>query len=194
METIRFRDALNNPKIRSVLVNHIKAGKVFVYPTDTIYGIGCNAEIEACVEKIRQAKGRPSDKNFSVIAPGKSWIWKVADLSKINMSFADSLLPGPYTIIVKARHGAPESVVSAEQKTIGIRLPKCDFAGLIAEAGVPFVTTSVNLSGGEPITKVSDIPESMRYAIDFCIDAGKISGLPSRVFDLTTDDIKIRRY
>jgi len=194
MKVVKLSDVLRNSQTRKKVIEDMKIGKIFVYPTDTIYGIGCSAEVLDSVEKIEKAKGRESGKKFSVIAPGEEWIWKHADMSKANMLFADSLLPGPYTIVVKARPNAPVAVVSFEDKSMGIRIPKHPIAEIIKEAGIPFISTSVNLSGEKPVSSIDEIPEEIKSITDWAIDAGRISGLPSRVFDLRGNDVKILRY
>ncbi|NOX71146.1 MAG: threonylcarbamoyl-AMP synthase [Candidatus Micrarchaeota archaeon] len=191
MIIIKLKDALGSR--RKEVISAIKEGKVIVYPTDTIYGIGCNAENATSVEKIRNLKGKDRDKPFSVIAPSFEWVENNATATGENLSFARSLLPGPYTVIMKAKPSAPKSVVSGK-KTIGIRIPASDFTSIVTEAGVPFVTTSVNLTGEEPIRRISEIPEKMKSGIDIAIDAGEIDELASRIFDITGKDVKIVRY
>ncbi len=189
MESLKLSSVVKDESVRKRVVAAIRTGKVLIYPTDTIYGIGCNAEIGASVDRIRDAKGRDGAKNFSVIAPGKEWIWKNAKLSDVNRDLADKLLPGPYTIIAAAAGSAPKPVVS-EDKTIGIRLPRHDFTKVIEEAGVPFVTTSVNLMDKSPARSLKEVPEAVRKMTDIAIDDGVIDGQASRLFDFRTDEVK----
>jgi len=193
MKVVKLATVLHKPAIRKKIVDGMRHGDILVYPTDTIYGTGCNAEIPGSVEKIKKAKGREPGRQFSVIAPGKEWVWKHADISKANRQFADEILPGPYTIVVKAKANAPKAIVSSE-KSMGVRLPNNPFTKIIEEAGIPFVSTSVNLSGTEPVSSIKDIPAEIRSMADWAIDAGKISGLASRVFDLRTDNVKVLRH
>lgn len=192
METVKLTDVLKKPELRKKIVNGIKAGKIFIYPTDTIYGIGCNAESAQSVEKISDMKGREERKTFSVIAPGKEWIWSHASISSVNKALIDKMLPGPYTIIVAANNRSPKAVVSPE-KTIGVRIPRHPFADIVEETGVPLVTTSVNLKDEPPVTKITNIPEQIKKSVDFIVDAGTIEGSPSRIFDMRTEDVKILR-
>ncbi|MBN2331193.1 MAG: threonylcarbamoyl-AMP synthase [Candidatus Aenigmarchaeota archaeon] len=193
MRVVKLSEVLGKPPVRREAIDAMRNGMIFIYPTDTIYGIGCNAERAESVSRIAEAKGRESGKRFSVIAPGKGWIWKNASLSAANKKLADSILPGPYTIIVKAGPSAPKAVVSGE-KSMGVRIPSHPVSGLVEQAGIPFVTTSVNVSGEEHAGSVRDIPEKIKGITDWVIDAGRIGGLASRVFDLRTDDVKILRY
>jgi tRNA threonylcarbamoyl adenosine modification protein (Sua5/YciO/YrdC/YwlC family) len=190
MEILRLGDVLKKADVRRKVLAGIKAGRIFVYPTDTIYGIGCNAEDAGAIDKIRNAKGRDETKVFSVIAPGKDWIRTHADVSKANMDLICKLLPGPYTMILDANSKSPKPVVSAE-KSLGVRIPRHPFTGIVEEAGVPFVSTSVNLRGEPPVTKISGIPNGMKGSVDIAIDAGTIEGNPSRIFDMRADDVKV---
>ncbi|MBN2101966.1 MAG: threonylcarbamoyl-AMP synthase [Candidatus Aenigmarchaeota archaeon] len=191
MEIIRLSDALGSKK--DYIIESVKAGKVFVYPTDTVYGIGCDANNSGSVSRIKNAKGRDPGKPMSVIAPSFDWIEENATGTKENLAFVKSLLPGPYTVILKATPSAPKELVSL-QKTIGIRIPLNKFTDLVRTTGIPFVTTSANLSGEEPIKKISELPEDIKALTDIAIDAGEIDGLPSRVFDLSGKEVNIVRY
>ena len=180
MKVVKVSNALKSKEI----AEGIRKGSVFVYPTDTLYGIGCNADNADAVKKICEAKGRPADKPFSVIVPSKEWIKENTVISKENMEFVNSLLPGPYTIILKAKKAIP-FVTSKKEKTIGIRIPRDEFCDLVRKQNVLFITTSVNLSEDEPVTSVSEIPAQVKEKVDFAIDGGEIKGYGSRVFDLT---------
>lgn len=190
MEILRLGDVLKKTEVRRNVVAGIKAGSIFVYPTDTIYGIGCNAEDAKAVDRIRSAKGREDTKVFSVIAPGKDWIRTHANVNKANLDLIGKLLPGPYTLILDASGKSPKPVVSAE-KSLGVRIPRHPFTGIVEEAGVPFVSTSVNLRGEPPVTKISGIPKNMADYVDFAVDAGTIEGSPSRIFDMRAGDVKV---
>lgn len=155
------------------LKKEILAGKIFIYPTDTIYGIGCNALNKASVEKIREIKKRDK-KPFSVIAPSFSWISEncIIDLD------IKKYLPGPYTIILKKKDRNFLPWIS-ETETIGVRIPNNEFTKKIQEAGVPFVTTSVNISGENPANKIEEISNEMLEQVDFVFNSGGLSGKPS---------------
>ncbi len=157
------------------IINPIKQGKIFIYPTDTIYGIGCNALKKKSVEKIRAIKMRDS-KPFSVIAPSKQWIKKHFVFKKDLLK----KLPGKYTLILKEKKRkmvAPN--VAPGLDTLGIRIPKHPFVLYIQKAGVPFVTTSVNLSGKPHAKNLKEIPKRIMNSVDYSIDAGDIQGKPS---------------
>ena len=156
------------------LLNHITDGKIFVYPTDTIYGLGCDAENKESVEKIKQIKQRDRDKPLSIIAPSLKWIEENlivdVDLKKY--------LPGPYTIILKKKNVDFLKHVS-NTDSLGVRIPNNEFTKIIQNFGTPFITTSVNLSGEPAIESIKEISKEISEQIDLAIDNGKLSGRAS---------------
>lgn len=156
------------------LISSIINGKIFIYPTDTIYGLGCNAYNQESVEKIKSMKLRDKDRPLSVIAPSIEWIEK----NLIVDCALDKYLPGPYTILLKKKDPDFLNHVSSNE-FIGVRVPDHEFTGLIKKAGVPFITTSVNLSGDPPIKKISEIDLELLGNIDHVIDVGELNARPS---------------
>jgi len=161
------------------LKEQILKGKLFIYPTDTLYGIGCDATNMNSVNKIKEIKSRDKNKPLSIIAPSINWIKQNCIINKgldIN-----KYLPGPYTIILKKKNPDFLFWVSSSD-TLGIRIPNCDFCKKIQKAGVPFITTSVNLSG-EPFAKsIKEISKEIINKVDYIIkeeDELKLSGKPS---------------
>lgn len=159
---------------KTKIISAIKKGKIFIYPTDTIYGLGCDAANKFAVEKIKQIKNRDKDKPFSVIAPSIDWINNHlivdCELSKY--------LPGPYTIILKKKNPDFLRHVSSSD-SLGVRIPASDFTEIIQLANTPFITTSVNLSGEPFIKNINEIPEEILENIDHIIDYGELNGKPS---------------
>ncbi len=162
------------------LVKAIKAGKIFIYPTDTIYGIGCDASNKEAVNKIRELKKR-DEKPLSVIAPSFDWI-------KENLIIDEGLdikkyLPGQYTIILKKKDPFFLKWVSLSD-SLGIRIPNHKFTRELQKSGVPFITTSVNLTGEPFARKVSEIKPELINKVDYIIkaaDENKLSGKPSKL-------------
>jgi L-threonylcarbamoyladenylate synthase len=154
------------------LKQKILQGKIFIYPTDTLYGLGCNALNKKSVSRIRDIKKR-DNKPFSLIAPSFEWISKFlivdVDLKKY--------LPGKYTIILKKKNPEFLSWVS-DKETLGVRIPDNEFCFQVQKAGLPFITTSVNFSGEKPSISLEEIPEEIKSQVDIIIK-GKVSGKPS---------------
>ncbi|MDA3854770.1 MAG: L-threonylcarbamoyladenylate synthase [Candidatus Woesearchaeota archaeon] len=172
-------------------VEEIIRGKIIIYPTDTIYGIGCSAKIGSSINKIREIKKRDS-KPFSIIAPSRSWILENLKINILKIKYLKKL-PGPFTFILDLKNDdcVSKDELIGESKSIGIRIPKCWFSSIILKSGVPFVTTSVNLSGEKYITKISEIKKEILKDVDYIIDCGKINTKPSTIINLVNDKIEI---
>ena len=166
------------------IIDAVINGSVFIYPTDTIYGIGCNAQNESSVKKIRNLKARATNP-FSVIAPSIEWIRKNCIASKEGEEWLKKL-PGPYTLILKLKNECVAKGVNPGLKTLGIRIPKHWISKVVAEANVPFVTTSVNKSGEDYMTSLDDLDIDIKGSIDFILYEGEKEGKPSKIVDLTS--------
>jgi len=158
------------------MVKEILSGKIFIYPTDTIYGIGCNAENREAVERIKQIKQRDKDKPLSIIAPSKDWVKEHLQATDEELN---KYLPGHYTLILKKKNSSFLNHV-ASGETLGIRIPANEFTKQIQKSGVPFITTSVNLSGEPFALKLEDIAQEIKSKVDYVIESKeKLSGKPS---------------
>ena len=190
MKIIKLKD-LENPQIAKEVEEAIKRGDIIIHPTDTVYGIGCNIENESNVKKLYEAKKRDPKKPFSVFVPSLDWIHEYCVLSQVNSEFIKSLLPGPYTAILKYK--SVPKVLETSEKTIGVRIVKNRFFDLARKNNVLFITTSLNISGEKNVIKIEDTPEELKQVASIVIDVGELGHRASRVFDLTTDDIRILR-
>ena len=173
---------------KDFIIEEIKKGKVFVYPTDTVYGIGCNAEIKECVERIYSIKQRERDKPLSIIAPSITWITEhfEVDLSTLNL-----YLPGPYTLLIKTKkHDFLEHI--AKNKKIGVRIPEHAFTYFISLANIPFITTSANLSGEESPKSLEEVNEQIINKADYIIEGECQHKRPSAIVDLDSNEVKER--
>jgi len=156
------------------VIEQIKQGKIFIYPTDTIYGLGCDAGNVESVERIKEIKKRDKEKPLSVIAPSLNWIKKncIVDVS------LDKYLPGPYTVILKKKDKKFLNHVSSGD-SLGVRIPDNFFTAIIQESGKPFITTSVNLSGEDFLTSIKKLKPEIKNKIDVIVDVGKLEGKAS---------------
>jgi L-threonylcarbamoyladenylate synthase len=176
---------LNKERILRILENSI-----FIYPTDTIYGLGCNALREDLVEKIRLIKQRP-EQPFSVIAPSKAWIYKNCNVSRQGSKWVKKL-PGPYTLIMNLKNpNAVAENVNNNLPTVGVRIPKHWFTEIVSELNIPIVTTSANITGGNFMTSLDDLDEEIKRKVEYAIYEGPKKGKPSELIDLTK--IRIQR-
>ncbi len=174
---------------KEIILEVIKNGTVFIHPTDTIYGIGCNALDEECVDEVREIKGRP-EAPFSVIAPSKDWIRKNCVVSKEAEKWLEKL-PGPYTLILKAKDNVAENVAPGLD-TLGVRMPDHWFSKIVEELGIPVVTTSANKVGEDFMTSLENIDDDIRAGTEFIVYEGEKHGRPSKIVDLTMGEIKVK--
>ncbi len=167
-------------KNKKEFIKKIKTGAVFIYPTDTIYGLGCNALNKKSIDKIRTIKKR-KNQPFSILVPSKQWILKNCRIRKEHKKFLNKL-PGPYTLILRSKKTVD---------TIGIRIPKHWFSNFVKELGTPIITTSVNVTGKPFMTSLEDADKTILKNVDFTVYEGKKTAKPSTLIDLTGKKAKI---
>jgi L-threonylcarbamoyladenylate synthase len=173
------------------LLLKIKHGAVFIYPTDTIYGIGGNALRQETVHKIREIKDRYT-RPFSVIAPSVEWIKENCKMSHDSEMWLKKL-PGPYTLILKLKNkGAIDIDVNSDMGTVGIRIPDHWCKDIATELNIPIITTSANITTKEFMTSSQDLDMGIRNKTEFMIDEGELKGHPSTLIDLTKEEVNIK--
>lgn len=171
----------------------IKKGRAFIYPTDTIYGIGCDATNQKAVKHVHILKQR-ENKPFSVIAPSKQWITKNCVVTAATKKWMKKL-PGKYTFILHLKNKkAVAKAVHLGDYTIGVRIPKHWIVKVVSEYGKPIVTTSVNVSGQQFMQKAGDIPHKIKEHIAFVLYEGPKKAHPSTIVDFVShEDGKVRK-
>ncbi|MBI5073456.1 threonylcarbamoyl-AMP synthase [Candidatus Woesearchaeota archaeon] len=171
----------------------IKKGRAFIYPTDTIYGIGCDATNQKAVKHVHALKQREK-KPFSVIAPSKQWIQKNCIITKSAKKWIKKL-PGKYTFILHLKNKkAVAKAVHLGDYTIGVRIPKHWIAKVVAGYCRPIVTTSVNISGQPFMQKAADVPHKIKEHIAFILYEGPKKAHPSTIVDFVAhEDGKIKK-
>jgi len=171
----------------------ITAGKLVVYPTETVYGIGADIYNEAAVKNLYLTKKRPFDMPLSVAVCDMEMLEKVAVLNENAKKLAKAFLPGPLTIIVKKQPSVPDIVTSSSQK-VGIRIPDNRFALELIKRTGPIITTSANLHSHPDAVNVNSAIEDLGPAVDTYIDAGACNlGKPSTIVWLMDDQVEIIR-
>jgi len=170
------------------IIKQIQDGAIFIYPTDTIYGIGCDATNSKAVKKIREIKGN-FQRPFSVMVPDKEWIVENCDI--IMEEDWLNKLPGPYTLIMNLNKMDCVSNDVHDGDTLGVRIPAHWCTDLSKLSQLPIITTSANLSGGMFMTSFETLNDEVKKHIDFMIDIGEIIGKPSTIVNLTGEETKI---
>lgn len=188
-----------NPDMRKVsrIVDILRDGGIIIYPTDTVYGMGCNIHNQRAIERIARIKGiKPKHHNFSFICYDLSNISEYTrSLSTTVFKIMKKALPGPYTFILEANNNVPK-ILNSNKKTVGIRVPDHAIPRLLVnELGSPILTTSIR-DDDEVIEYSTDpelIFEKFRDLVDVVIDGGYGNNVASTILDCTGDEIEVVR-
>ncbi|MFB6198940.1 MAG: L-threonylcarbamoyladenylate synthase, partial [Halobacteriaceae archaeon] len=165
---------------------------LFIHPTDTVYGIGCNATNRSLVQDIRDAK-RQHERPVSVIAPGIEWMEQHCHIPEQASDWIDKL-PGPYTFILPLQdRNAVADNVNLNKETIGVRFPDHWFTEVVKHIQHPVVTTSANVTGRDYMEELEDLDDELAEAVDVAVYEGPISGTPSKIIDFTQDQPTVLR-
>ncbi len=186
-----------NPREIDRVVEILKDGGVIIYPTDTVYGLGCDITKVKAIERVHQIKGlRPDKTNFSFI------VYDLSHLSDYTKPIDNQTyklmkrnLPGPFTFILEASNNVPK-ILKSKKKTVGIRIPDNSIIlEIIRVLGNPILTTSVH-SGDVILDYTTDpelIHEDMGHMVDLVIDGGFGNNVPSTIVDCTGPEVVIVR-
>ena len=173
----------------------IKQGKIVVFPTETVYGIGANGLDEKAVRKLYEVKKRPLNKPISLLVSNMEMVKTIAqDITEVEYKIMEKFFPGPLTIILKKKDIVPD-IVTAGQETVGVRMPSGEIARKLVElSGVPIATPSANISGQPSGTNLSEIKEHFEEKVDFYIDGGNSElGISSTIVQVIDGKIEILR-
>jgi tRNA threonylcarbamoyl adenosine modification protein (Sua5/YciO/YrdC/YwlC family) len=184
-----------NPELRFInkAINILKEGGVIIYPTDTVYGIGCDIFNKQALDRVKEIKSNPDIKLLSFICPDLKDIAKYAKVSDYAYKTMKRLLPGPYTFILPAAKNVPKKLWS-KRKTVGIRIPDHPVALKIVEGlGNPIVSTSTTTRKGELLIDPNEIRSVFDFQVDLMLASGNLSGKPSSVIDLSGEEPVIVR-
>ena len=177
------------------VVEALHRGGVIIYPTDTVYGLGCDIFNRKAINRIYQIKQAPAGKPLSfVCADLKDLAQYAKNISNASYRMMKRLLPGPYTFILEASRDVPKFMIG-KRRTVGIRVPDNPICLEIVRAlGRPVLSTSVETMGDRSAMNHVDAMQS-RYgkAVDFIVDGGVIVSEPSTVVDLTGEEPEILR-
>jgi L-threonylcarbamoyladenylate synthase len=191
---IRFDGTLKDKEQSRLIVDYLGSGKVIIYPTETVYGIGCDAFNETGVSRIFEIKQRPENKPLILLVRDVNMLKEiVAKIPPVAQQLINAFWPGPLTLIFKAKPGIGKLLTGGTGR-IGVRQsPHPLVASIFQIYGHPLVSTSANISNGAPAAAVKNIPTFITDKVDLIIDAGIISSTPSTVIDVTDSGIVYRR-
>jgi len=195
-ELIRIYEENPNPKDIRRVVDVLRKGGLIIYPTDTVYGLGCDITNTQALEKIAQLKNVKLDKaNFSFICEDLSNLSDyVKQIDTQTFKILKRCLPGPYTFILPGNNNLPS--VFKKKKTVGIRVPNNNICkAIVTQLGNPIVSTSIR-DEDEVIEYTTDpelILEKWDKLVDIVIDGGYGDNIPSTVIDLTSNSPEVVR-
>ena len=186
-----------NPKAIQQVVDVLKKGGLIIYPTDTVYGLGCDISNHKAIEKICKLRGiKPEKANFSFVCYDLSHISDyVKPIDTSTFRLLKKALPGPFTFIFEATSNVPK-LLSSNKKTVGIRVPDNAIAReIVKQLGHPILSTSIH--DEDEILEYSTDPELIyeKYSsqVDMVIDGGFGGNIASTVVDCTSGDFEILR-
>ncbi|MGI8920784.1 MAG: L-threonylcarbamoyladenylate synthase [Solirubrobacteraceae bacterium] len=165
------------------LERHVAQGEVVIVPTDTIYGLACDPESSAAVQRLHAIKGRDSTRAAAVmLATLEVAFAALPELGPRTRDALTRLLPGALTVLVANPRGRWPL---AGGEALGLRVPRLE--GALAPLGAlerPLLQTSANVTGALPARRLGDIPDAIRRAVALALDAGELPGVASTVLDL----------
>jgi len=171
----------------------VRRGGLVIYPTDTVYGLGCDPLNIEAVKRVFKTKGERK-KPLPILASDIEHVEKIAYLSERTKTIATRFWPGPLTLVVPKKPTLPD-IVTCNEDSVGVRVPKHDIAiQLIRLSNGLLVGTSANKTGAKPPRTAYEAAEQLGEDVDMILDGGPTTvGKPSTVVDLTSEKPKILR-
>jgi len=186
-----------NEKTIQQVVEVLRKGGIIIYPTDTVYGLGCDITNHRAIEQICKIRNiKPEKANFSFVCYDLSHISDfIKPIDNTTFRVLKKALPGPFTFIFNANNNVPK-LLSSNKKTVGIRVPDNNIARcIVKELGNPILSTSIH--DDDDVIEYSTDPELIyeKYQdlVDIVIDGGYGDNIPSTVVDCTSGDFEIIR-
>ena len=183
----------NHPNAIRHAIDVLRNDGLVAFPTDTVYGLAAPVNNIESIKRLYVVKGRNNTKAIAVLLGDSNQLSQVAvDLSETAQKTADSLWPGPLTMIVPRNPALPE--ILSPLPTIGVRIPDHPVALALLKTAGPLAVTSANLSGAANTLTAMQVLKQLKGRIHLIIDGGRTpGGVPSTVIDYTTNEPKILR-
>ena len=187
-----------NPQGRLIdqAVNVVRNGGVIVYPTDSVYAIGCHLGDKAALDKIRQIRQLDKHHNFTLVCKDLSELALYARVDNQTFRRLKVSTPGPYTFILTATSEVPRRLMHPKRKTIGLRVPDHPVAqALLSALGEPLMSSTLIMPGDEyPLTDPQDIRDILEKRVDVILDGGFCGMEATTVVDLSGDAPAVLRH
>lgn len=182
-------DIQNLSKAITALLN----GKLIVYPTDTLYGLGADIFNEEAIKKVFEIKKRPQDTPLPVAVSDFEMCKKISKVDERSEKLINIFLPGKLTLILEKKDVVPD-IVTGGLKKVAVRIPDNKIALEILSRFGPITATSANIHGTKTPKLINDISNQfLKEDVEVYIDDGKLDGLPSTIVDASGQDIVIIR-
>lgn len=202
----RIHSETPQKRVLDQLATALRNGAVMLYPTDTVYAIGCDLNEKSAVSRVRHIKRLSNDKPLTFLCPSLSNVSQYAQVSDGAYRLMKRLIPGPYTFLLPATKLVPRLVMEPKRRTTGIRVPRNAVClGLLQELGNPIISTSAYVPGDEEedSTAMVALSDSISQAelfdrwdklVDLIVDDGSEPGYQvSTILDCTEDELQIIR-
>lgn len=181
------------PRLISRVVEVLLDGGVVAYPTDTVYGLGCDIFNKRAIQRVHQIKRQPDTKPFSFICPDLKELSHYARVTNYAYKTLRRLLPGPYTFVLEGSREVPKMMLT-RRKTAGIRVPDHPIClAIVGALGHPLLSTSATDAEGRVLKDAWEIDKALGRQIDLIVDGGPVPGLPSSVVSLVDDIPEVLR-
>ncbi|HTB74911.1 MAG TPA: L-threonylcarbamoyladenylate synthase [Polyangiaceae bacterium] len=185
---------IDHPEPRKIrrAVDALEAGGVIAYPTDTVYGLGCDLTNKNAIERLYAIKGMERSHPLAFVCPDLSDIARYAIVENQVYRVLRRFLPGPYTFILGATREVPK-LVQMKRKNVGIRVPACEATRALArELGRPIISSTAARPGEQPLVDPKEIDAAFK-GLALVLDGGAGGLVPTSVIDLTTSPPEIVR-
>ncbi len=193
---LKFKVHLETPHARSIrkAVEALQKGQLIIYPTDTVYGIGCSLYEKKAIERLYQIKGKSKHEPMSIICNSIQQASRYARISTFAFRLLKRCFPGPYTIILEASREIPRLLLSS-RKEVGIRIPDSAVCHeLIEQFGLPVLNSSVNQRQDELLNDPEDIAGRYENVVDVMLNAGPLpDARESTVLRIVDEEVQIIR-
>jgi tRNA threonylcarbamoyl adenosine modification protein (Sua5/YciO/YrdC/YwlC family) len=173
----------------------VRHGGVIVYPTDSVYALGCHIGDKQALDRIRNIRRVDKNHNFTLLCRDLSELASYARVNNTVFRVLKANTPGPFTFILPASSEVPRRLMHPKRKTVGIRVPDSAIAqALLDELGEPMMTVTLIMSGDDyPLTDPYDIRQTLQGRVDAIVDGGYCGLEPTTVVDMTGDQPEMRR-
>ena len=186
-----------NPQQRLIVqvADIVRRGGVIVYPTDSVYALGCHIGDKQALDRIRNIRRVDKHHNFTLLCRDLSELASYARVNNTVFRVLKANTPGPFTFILPASSEVPKRLMHPKRKTVGIRVPDSAIAqALLNELGEPMMTVTLIMPGDDyPLTDPYDIRQTLQGRVDAIVDGGYCGLEPTTVVDMTGDQPEMRR-